>query len=155
MSATPDANAWQDRFVTPNPEALVAAVRAAETAATHFDELRDALNTDLALRETLGWHGIPWRWSFAYTVPGHPDQTHPLAYLIPEPARPQIALPIRADAADAIGATKLHRSIKDGLANGKLVGDTLWAEWELASVPRIPDLITLLRVIREHTAPTP
>jgi hypothetical protein len=150
MPTPSDTPLWLDPFHQPDADALAAGV-ASEEGDGGFAEFREALKADMDLRESLGWWGIPWRWTLAYAEQGTSADETPTAFLIPEPGRPQFALPIPVEAADPIAATKLHRTVKEPLGVGKVVGPTLWAEWDLATVTRHEDLIALVKIVREHT----
>ena len=142
-------NAWRDRFTEPTEDQLTEELVAAETGAEPFAELRNELRDTLELDEILGWNGIPWRWSFAF----HTDKTQdPIAYLVPEPGRPQFCCRLPVDAADEIAASKPSRIVREGLARGSLVGSTLWTEWDLGPTTRAQDLAALVKVVVNHQA---
>lgn len=146
MTHSPHTLPWHDRFTTPEPEQLIAPVREAEIGIEPFETLRERLVEHLTLTEGIGWHGIPWRWSFSYAPAGG----DPIAFLVPEPGRPQLCCEIPMDAADAITASKPHKSVREGLARGRLVGSTLWTEFELTAMSRPLELAELVRVLAEH-----
>lgn len=148
MSAIDPNLPWHDRFNTPDSDELIEPVRTAETGIEPFEQLRVTLVESLELTETLGWHGIPWRWAFSYA----PREEDPIAYLVPEPGRPQFCCRLDVDAADAVAASKPHRTIREGLARGRLVGSTLWTEWDLNAMTRAGDYADLVKVIAKHRA---
>ncbi|MEM7754751.1 MAG: hypothetical protein AAF297_03845 [Planctomycetota bacterium] len=137
---------WHNRFETPEATALIDPVQSAEVGFDHFQSIRELLNDKFEFTETIAWHGIPWRWSFAYG----PGAAEPFAFLVPEPGRPQYCCKVPVDAADAITASKPHKSVREGLARGSLVGSTLWAEWELTPMARPAELAELAKVIAKH-----
>jgi len=149
MPNAPHTLPWHDRHRTPDEADLIEPVVAAETGAELFDQARTGLVEDAGLEGTISWHGIPWRWSFAYARPG--DTDNPIAYVVPEPGRPLFCCRVPVEVADEISAGRLHRSVREGLARGSLVGADLWVEWELTPGIRLEDLITLVRTVAGHS----
>jgi hypothetical protein len=138
----PDASrhrsAWEDRFRTPTPEALVDQM--GKQAGALFEHAR-ARATELIGPETLGWRGVPWRWSFEYADGTGNAGTR--AFLVPSPERPRLALALRVEALAQHSPRKLPRHARDGLANAVEVGGVRWAEWELMSRTQVDELLAL------------
>ena len=148
MPETPPTLPWHNRFETPDAQSLLQPVRDAEAGIEHFESIREILTDKLELSESIAWHGIPWRWAFAYGT----GDAEPVAFLVPEPGRPQLCCRVPVDAADTITASKPHKSVREGLGRGSLVGSTLWAEWELTPTARPADLAELVKVVAAYAA---
>ncbi len=136
-------NSWANRFQTPVLADLVRPL-GAENAAL----LRMARQTLLDLEgvsEKIAWHGIPWRWTLVYDCGG---ATRALAYLVPEPANPQIVIPVHESFIAALPRRCFSRHIKDGLSLCAVVTGVRWAQWELASETQLSEVLDLVR--RKH-----
>ncbi len=133
-SIATESQAWQNQFAQPSIDALIADVD--EERRKLFDLIREGLLAIDGCEESLGWHGIPWRWSLAYSI-----KNDARAYLVPEPERPLIAMPIRAAEIDAISLRSLSRPIREGVVNAAYVAGVLWAEWELTAATQVQDLL--------------
>ncbi|HYE02618.1 MAG TPA: hypothetical protein VD963_05220 [Phycisphaerales bacterium] len=140
MSATlrRSTPAWEDKFRRPGAIELLAALP--EPVTPVFTACRGQL-TGLGLTEQLAWHGVPWRWSFVYTVPAAPAAW---AYLVPDPQRPQVAAPIPTPLVGSLGIKRLKKHAREGLARGRVVAGTLWATWELTSGQQLDEVMELL-----------
>lgn len=128
---------WFDQFRTPAEKTLLAGQDEIQTEL--FSRLRAALAADLT--ETLAWRGIPWRWSFAYTSI---DGDTPAAFLIPEPGKPQLAVPLPIAFVDTLKVRRLSKPVRDGILLAKPVSGILWAEWDLTSQTLVDDLTGLV-----------
>jgi len=126
---------WRNQFAEPTTDALVAEVESDPRKLLNL--LRKGLLALDKCEETLGWHGIPWRWSLEYTVKGETR-----AYIVPEPERPALAMPIRAAEIDAISLRSLSRPVREGVVNAAYVAGVLWAEWELTAATQVNDLLS-------------
>ncbi len=134
-SLATEISPWHNQFAQPSTESLLAGVE--EERLRLVKLVRKGLLALDGCEESLGWHGIPWRWSMTYAINA---QTR--AYLIPEPERPALAMPIRAAEIDAINFRPLSRPVRDGVMNAAYVAGILWAEWELTAATQISDLLS-------------
>ncbi len=131
---------WNDRFTEPTEIDLVSALG---------EEERELVERLLSKSEDLGadarsirWFGIPWRWTTQIGVKDHP----PIAFLIAEPGRPQISIPLSAADLDKIPMRRLSKAVREGILGARAVTNTLWPEWELTSNTQVDELLVLLRV---------
>lgn len=103
---------------------------------------RESLIELAPVHEELGWLGIPWRWSFVYRPQAPADAGDSAwAYVIPQPGKPLVALPITTDVLDALAGRRLPRYIRDGLAVAPRVGGTHWSAWEILSRQQLDEVI--------------
>lgn len=136
--------AWDDRYRAPTAERLVAGVEAGHR------ELVVLLRRELAglpgVREQIGWEGIPWRWSLGYRAPG---VARALAYLVPQPDRPLLVLPLPETVIEALTRAKISRPTRERILLSPAVGDARWTQWELSSKMQAEELLILARCSHE------
>lgn len=133
------AVAWKNRFETPTADDLVSQI-----AQVHFEllaTLRTGLLASPAPREKVQWHGVPWRWTFEYRQRGAQD---PVVFLVPEPGRPRLCLPMTAEFICSLSLGTIPRYLRDGILSGTQVGDLLWAEWEPNAKSHVQELLWLI-----------
>lgn len=142
MSYTAQArSAWENRFRCPGHDELV----------EHYPKLVAALFTHARQRlialdgpgEVLAWHGVPWRWSYAYRLSGEDSSAPAFAYLVPMTPQPVISLPIRTSQAGELPLKKLSKFVRDGVLFASDVGGLLWAQWELTSKTQADEIVDL------------
>ena len=129
--------AWENRFSTPDARALAAAI--IEPCRAAFDAVLARLDSLEGASREVRWLGVPWRWTLAYRCDGED-----VAFLVPDPQRPLLALPLAVAWLDGTDVKRLSRPVREGLARARVVGPTAWAEWELTSVTLATDLGRLL-----------
>ncbi|HRQ72361.1 MAG TPA: hypothetical protein PLU35_04955 [Phycisphaerales bacterium] len=138
---TPARPVWEDRFTKPTFDSLRAAMDPAHT--NLFDLARTRLSALPQAAEDLVWHGIPWRWTFVYRH-GQGASGSAIAYLVPKPDRPLIALPIPHQVLSSIRLKKSSRLIREGLSQAKVVAGVYWPQWELTSKPLLDEVVSLI-----------
>lgn len=131
---------WEDRFNRPTVDELVEAVPKMYLPA--FESARAGL-LELGLSESLGWHGVPWRWSLAYGA-----KERVLGYLVPSPVRPVLALPVPLAVANGLSPKKFSKAVRDSLAHAPVVGDVKWPSWELIGRGQAEELVALVAAVR-------
>jgi hypothetical protein len=126
---------WSNRFDTPLPEALIADLpTAAAPAARHAR----AVMQSLQLCERLEWRGV-LHWTIVCHTPQSPA---PLAFLVLDPSRPVLCIPLPDAALAAL--PRVPKSVREVLAQAPLVAGIRWATWELTSKTVVDDLARLL-----------
>jgi hypothetical protein len=143
----PATQPWQNRYRTPAPADLIASLESA--AAELFLHVRSGLTIQAELRETLAWHGIPWRWSFRYTCA---SVALPVAYLVPQPDRAFLVLPLPAEGDPEAVDHKCSRHVRDAIALTPAVGGVRWTHWPLCSRLQSDELISLACRIAKRAA---
>ena len=128
--------AWEDRFRTPKIDELLEVFNKQTLPALEF--ARAKLLEVAGVREDLSWQGIPWRWCLTYRV-GSAER--PWAYLVLEPNKARLALPLTADAVSRLPARKMSKTIRDAIAQASQVGGVYWASWELTSKALSEELV--------------
>ncbi len=118
--------AWHDQFTPGCPDRLTNEID--EQFAPAFATIKKRLDGLDHLSCEVRWMGIPWRWSYVY----HADEGD-IAYLVPDPQSPMLAMPIALEQLASVETKKLARSVREGIARARVVDETAWVEWELAS----------------------
>lgn len=136
---------WHDRFSTPTPTRLRAEL--VEPSATLFDQVRTGLAGAPNVRESLLWYGAPWRWTLTYTC--REAEIAPWAYLIPDPASPQLAIALTCPTLEAVQLRKLSKPVREGLLQAPSVDGVIWAQWELNATQNVQELLDLAHRQRE------
>lgn len=120
--------AWANRFATPSLASLLHPLKAAH--APHVRHARAKLLATQDMREMVAWQGV-WRWTLVYTHPSLPGQVW--AFLVPDPARPLLAVPVAEVVLPSLPPKHLTRPVRDGLVLAPVVAGVRWATWEVTS----------------------
>lgn len=146
---------WANKFRRPTPDELIAQYGSKQLAQL-VAAARAELSRLAGVAETLSWNGVPWRWSFEYRAerpaPGAAG-AQPLAYLVPDPQRPQIAVPLTAEMIDLLPVRRLKRFVREGIVHGRIVAQVYWPSWEFALRSQLDEIMDL--VVRKHRLLTP
>jgi hypothetical protein len=70
----------------------------------------------------------------------------PWAYLVPQPGRPVLALPITEEVAASMSDRKFSRAVRDSVALAPLINGVRWTQWELTSRTQGEELLALARL---------
>jgi hypothetical protein len=144
--------AWEDRFQQPGADDLLTPFHKQHSfLLTHA---REGLSTLGGVVESIEWRGVPWRWSFVYRI--EDDGERPWAYLVPQPGKPILALPLDASLASSSAVRRMSRGVRDTILFSTQVGGVCWPQWELSSRPQLEEVLSLAK--RKHDTllvPTP
>ena len=127
---------WEDQYTLPKRADLLSAIPRPHRGLV--DTVRERLLKLPSVEETLSWRGIPWRWTFGYSLEGEGDR--PFAFLVPSPVRPIFAMPFNAAQCRNLRAS---RAVMDGLVQATRVGVVLWPQWDLSGRPLVEELLTV------------
>lgn len=131
--------AWEDKFRTPAFEDLRAHYN---KPVGHLADLaRGRLLAFGGIREEVSWQGIPWRWTLTYLGPGAGDEA--FAYLILNPAAPQLSVPLPAEMVSTLPLRRFSRFIRDGIVFASRVRGVSWASWSISSKGQIEEVIEI------------
>jgi hypothetical protein len=136
--------AWEDRFSAPAVDDLLAEFGKQQLQL--IEHARDGLLGFGGVTEKVSWLGIPWRWTLAYGVEGSGDR--PWAYLVPQPGKPLLAIPMTSDMVKALPLRRLPKFIRDVIAFSPRVAGVHWMQWELTGRGMVDELLDLAR--RKH-----
>jgi hypothetical protein len=138
--------AWNNRFERPFSADFLLAQLLDETRRELAAAARSALLQLEGVTESVEWLGVPWRWTLVYR--SESDAERPLAYLVPEPARPQLAIPMTVPMIRSLPARRLKKFVRDAIVFSRAVADVHWPTWELTARPQLDDVLDL--VARKH-----
>jgi hypothetical protein len=130
---------WEDRFQTPTAEELAGELhRQHAPAFAHAREIAGSGG-----REAVTWQGV-WNWTIEFRHNG--DAGPALAYLIPDPDRPRVCVPIPEEALAALGKRRLAKHVKDSLAHAPVVQGVRWPVWEIHTKAGVEEILSLMEV---------
>jgi hypothetical protein len=131
---------WEDRFRSPTWAELAAVFPRAQ--ASLIEQARERLLSVPLVRERLAWHGIPWRWSLSYTT--ETDGPSPVAFLIPQPGKPRLAVPLPAELISVVPLRKLSKPVREAIVYAPQVAGVRWANWELTGQGVLDEVLALV-----------
>ncbi len=136
--------AWEDRFQAPNLEDLLSVFGKQQLQL--IEQTRESILGLGEVVESITWLGIPWRWTLAFRVEGSNEK--PWAYLVPQPGKPLLALPMNGEAVASLPMRRLPKFIRDVIVLSPKVAGVHWMQWELTGRSQVEELISLAR--RKH-----
>lgn len=138
---------WEDRFSKPTIDALLAEIP--RPAGSLIEAFRASLLAEATFTEGLSWQGIPWRWSLTYS-----EGRRLIAYIVPNPVKPGVCVPIPAGLLGALPPRKLSKAIREAVASSPTVGGTAWAQFDLTSKTLADELLLLVQIVRDQVLST-
>lgn len=139
---------WKDRFHTPSFDELVASFN--RQLGSLLELARHKLLEFPGIRDEVAWQGIPWRWAVVFRWDAEP--TRPWAYLVPEPGKPRLVLPLPADVIARLPARRLTKPTRDGIVHSAEVSGVHWAQWDLSNRPQLDELMVIAGMKHEILA---
>jgi hypothetical protein len=135
--------AWENRFKVPTLQDLRAGYN--RQLGGLVDMVREQLFAIPGVREEVAWHGIPWRWSLAFRCPLCPAPEPALVFLIPQPAKPQLCVPLPEALITILPARQPSRGIREAVVGAFRVNGFYWAQWDLANKPQTAEILDVVR----------
>ncbi len=143
-------SSWENKFDEPTIDDLRAGF--GKQVGALIDGARDKLCSYEPVDESVSWQGVPWRWTMVYSAPDLDDR--PIAYLVLDPQRPLIAIPMTAELVESIPMHRLKKHVRDGVLLSRKVVGVYWSTWELTSKSQLQDILELVhRKMKLLTAP--
>lgn len=139
MPASPARAPWEDKFSAPTWTVLREAFP--KPVVPVLEHVRERLLSVTGVRETLSWHGIPWRWSLRYQAEG---EAVPMAFLVPNPAKPLLAVPMTMGQIDRLPQRRLPRTIRDAILHAVEIDGVRWPAWEITSKAQADEVLMLV-----------
>jgi hypothetical protein len=97
----------------------------------------------LNLVETLTWRGT-WCWTLCYA----PAADAPAcAYLIANPQRPTLSIPVHEGVLAGMSLRKLPKGIREGLSHAPSVEGVHWPTWDMSTKSGVDEVIVLVRML--------
>jgi len=100
--------------------------------------------------EDVMWQGV-WHWTIAYRHES--DTSRCLAYLVADPTKPRLCIPVPNELVPLLPVRKLSRFVRDGILHAPVVGQIRWACWGLTLKSQVEELMLLMQF--RLTPPTP
>jgi hypothetical protein len=130
---------WDDRFHAPAANDLIVGIdKQWRSAVTHA---RAVLLRDEDIREQIAWQGV-WKWTLTFRHAGVPERAW--AYLIPDPAKPRLCVPMSEAAVDGLSVSKTPKFVRESLAFAPIVDGVRWPVWELQTRQQTDGILGLL-----------
>lgn len=139
-------SAWSDKFQMPSLQDLRLGL--AKPLQSVFDDAREAITELDGISEQLAWQGVPWRWTLVYNLTEQSGEGRSLAYLVPDPQRLQICVPLTQEQIEKLPIKRMKKSIRDGVVFARSVAGVWWPTWEIASKAALDEVLEL--VTKKH-----
>ena len=141
---------WTDRFSQPSPESLIQGVPSALSGP--IEAAMDKLRTLPGIQEMVLWQGV-WHWTIAYRHEA--DASRCMAYLIADPNKPRLCIPVPSELVPLLPIRKLSRFVRDGILHAPAVGTIRWSCWPLTLKSQVDELMVLMQDRLTPPQPTP
>jgi hypothetical protein len=128
---------WMDRYRTPAVDELLGSFN--KQLGSVVNHARDKMLAVDGVKEEVSWQGV-WRWTLVYRIPGD-DRCW--AYLVMDPTKPRLAVPVPDDLITELPVKKLSKFVRDGLAHAPTVDGVRWAHWEIQGKTQADDILSL------------
>lgn len=136
--------AWEDQFRIPTLDEL----------RNHYPKqlgnlislARERFLAFEGIEEEIVWQGLPWRWTLTYRCPE--DPTRAWAYLVPDPEKPKISMPLTQEMVGALPMRRLKKYVRDGVVFARRVENVYWATWEVTNRVQLDEVLDLAK--RKH-----
>jgi len=117
-----------------------------------FDEARELLQNLAGVSESIVWHGVPWRWTLVYKCEheNHDPVTRAFAYLIPDPARLQLCVPLTTEQVAVLPMRRFKKHMRDNILHARTVAGLSWPSWDVPTTQALEDLADLVRRKHRH-----
>jgi len=133
--------AWEDRFSTPSAASLIKSIDEPVFPAAEYARVK--LLAVEGLREDVVWQGV-WKWTLTYTHSADSDRGW--IFLIPDPSRFRLSMPMSVDLIQELPLKKLSKFSRDALVHAPVVGRTRWPSWDVQTKTQVDDCLELARL---------
>ena len=133
---------WEDRFERPTVEDLRGHYN--KQLVGYHDTARDFIHTFENIEETIGWHGLPWRWSYRFDIVGVTDERG-WVYLVPDPSGPRLSIPMTEEMVEKLPKTRLKKHVREGIEHARTIGDVRWTDWQITGKAQLDDLLKIAK----------
>jgi hypothetical protein len=129
--------AWMDRYRTPTAGELLGGFN--KQLGGVVNHARERMLEVEGVKEEVSWQGV-WRWTLVYRIPG---DERCWAYLVMDPSKPRLAIPVADEMIAELPVKKLSKFVRDGLAHAPSVDGVRWAHWEIQGKTQADDILSL------------
>jgi len=133
---------WANRFARPTIETLRSHYN--KQLCGYLDTARSHLLGFEKIKESLDWHGLPWRWSMRFDIPGVTIDRG-WVYLVPDPEGPRVSVPLTEEMVEKLPKTRLKRHIREGVEHARTIGNIRWTEWAITSKSQLEDVLDITK----------
>jgi len=144
---------WTNKFQAATPSVGLLRDGYAKSLHAVFESARGQFLELDGVTESVVWYGVPWRWTMVYhqaaEIAGTQGGTpRAFAYIIPDPARLQVCVPlIRAQVA-AMPMRRFKKVVRDTIVYARTMAGVSWPTWDVPTEQAIEDLSELVK--RKH-----
>lgn len=135
---------WEDQFRVPTLDDLRG--HYPKQLGNLIEVARERLLQFNGVREEVSWQGLPWRWTLVYRCPQDPVRAW--AYLVPDPEKPKLSLPLTDEQVQALPMRRLKKFVRDGVLCARKVDSVYWATWDITNRAQLDEVLDLVR--RKH-----
>lgn len=134
---------WTDKFRVPSIDELRHAI--AKPNQRLFSSIRSDIGELADVSERLTWQGVPWRWTLAFSCGGESvDVGRALAYVIPDPSRLQICVPVTQEQLEHLPLKRMKKGVRDGVVFARSVAGVWWPTWDVPTEGAFEEVMELL-----------
>lgn len=141
---------WTNQFQSPRPSAAQLRAGYPKAVQAVVDASREVFLELDGVTEDIAWHGVPWRWTLVYQTPmddpqtvGASHVTRAFGYLIPDPARLQVCVPLSKEQVAVIPVGRIRKSLRDTIVFARTVAGVSWPTWEISCKADLEELAEL------------
>jgi len=140
---------WQDRWTEPTFEQLMEPIKAKEAHFKALSNVIEGLEGYEGVRRRIIWAGQGWQWCVEYSLDDHhetgAENPDAMAYVIPDPEQPTIAIPLRDQHIEQIPLRRVNRFIRDQIRSAKCAVDIHWCKWSPSAQTEVDHLMDLIK----------
>ena len=140
---------WQDRWTEPTFEQLIDPIKAKEAHHKALSSVMAGLEGFEGIQRRIIWAGQGWQWCIEYTLAGShetgPDNPDAMAYVVPDPEQPFIAIPLRDEHIEQVPLRRVNRFIRDQIRSAKCAVDIHWCKWSPSAQTEVDHLMDLIK----------
>ena len=142
---------WQDRWNRPSLDQLLQPQK--EQAAELLRSFIDQACQIEHVQTQITWYGTAWKWTITLAADDEAGQElgH-LAYVVPNPETPAIAVPLEPELYQGLGTKRLTKYIRDELRSAKWAYESYWTRFSPTNKSDVDGLIDLIRRKHKHLA---
>lgn len=138
---------WQDRWKQPTIEQLLEPIKESHRKA--FDSIMEGMEAYEGISRDVVWSGEGWQWTIEYVLEGHhttgPEDPDAMAYIIPDPEQPVLAIPLKDEHIEQIPLRRVNRFIRDQLRSAKCPVEIHWGKWTPSAQTEVDHIMDLFK----------
>ncbi|MEM9295115.1 MAG: hypothetical protein AAGA57_04865 [Planctomycetota bacterium] len=142
---------WEDQWNAPTLDQLWADQKESHAKAlASFTE--GALKFD-GVESRLAWHGEAWRWTLELNLPaldlgGKEADQMSMAYIVPRPETPEVAVPLSPAFLEAIPMRRINRFVREPIRSARQAVEMHWGLFTPSAQTEVDHLLDLFK--RKH-----